>query len=266
MRARKVAIMLAITALTGVTLFVMSLIDGRALGAEPTATAAAPDTLAYLSEWLTIGPDGDALVEVAAVLAKGGSGDLLLPFAFDAAVDFAISSGPIRFARDAAGADRPQRVVLGHRMLDLEILPTAQAGDTVSVRARVPGWFARDEARRPFGEFALRRGYVNTSRFALRRFELGTRLPDGMLVHSVTDASPAYNPKLSPTPPYALGRVGDRGWAALRLENLDPAGRCRLDLLVRPGRRGPVPLIAGLACAVLYLAFFRDVLAPGDKE
>ncbi len=257
--------MLAISALTGLTLFVMTLIDDTAFGAEPgdvAPPAATPDTLWSLQEKITIGPDGDASVEVSAVLGKGGSGDLLLPFAFEDGSDFTILSGPVRFS----AAAEPVRRVLGNNTWNLQTLPEAAAGDTVVVAAVARGWFDRDKARRDFGEYALSRGYVNTSRFFARDFTMTLVLPEGILVHAVTNVVPAHDPKKSPEPPYAVGRTGDRGWVSLHRKDLAPAGACRLEMRVRPARRGPVLLVVGLAAGLLYLVFFRDVLRPQKTE
>ncbi len=269
MTARKVAIMLAIAALTGLTLFVISLIDGEAFGAVTSSgsdASALPDTLAFLHERITVGPDGDAVVEVTAVLGRGVAGDLLLPFDFEDGRDLAVLSGPARFPRDDGGAASPLREVLGRTYLNLETSPSASAGDSVVVRAAVGGWFDRGGARRDYGEYSLAIGYVNTSRFVFRDFSLELVLPEGLLVHSVTDVAPPHDPKKNPEPPYAIGREADHGWAGLRLADFSPAETCRLALRVRPTRRGPIPLVVGLAAALLYLVFFRDVLKPEPRE
>ena len=269
MKARKVAILLAITALGGLTLFVLSLIDDSAFGAqlpEFQVGKAVPDTLDYFREQITVGPDGNASVEVLAVLVKGGSGDLLLPFAFEDGYDFAILSGPAIFAGDNLGKRQPIRDVLGYKMLNLLLSPDAGAGDTLVVSAQVPGWFDRKKSRQEYGEFSMGRQYINTSQLVFRNFELGLNLPASMLVHSVTKVIPAYDPKKSPEPPYSIGKTQDRGWATLRLDNLPPAGTCRLDLHIRPAKRGPIPLVAGLIAAILYLVFFRDVLKAKETE
>jgi len=262
MRARRVAILLALTAVSILTLFVLVLIDGEALG----ATAALPDTLAVYEENVLIGPDGDAQVEVRVVLTEGGSGDLLLPFSFVDGHDFTILSGPARFAADETGAAQPLRRVLGHLMLNLITDPMARAGDEVRVQAAIPGWFQVEESRRPYGEFAVRRDFVNRSGFFLRELHMGVRLPDGMRVHAIPKVVPAYDAKKNPQPPFAVGVVDGHGTAHLTAANLQPADAVRMDILFRPVRRGPIPLIVGLALAVLYLLFFRDVLKPTEGK
>jgi hypothetical protein len=244
-------------------------VDGKAFAAEPTAVigvGARPDTLDFLQEKISIGPGGDALVEVTAVLAKGGSGDLLLPFDFEGGGDFTVLAGPIRFHQTPAGPERPVREVLGYHMLNLVTEATAAAGDTVRVRALVPGWYDRQDARQEYGEFQLGRKYVNTSKMVFRSFNLALQLPEGMLVHSVTRVIPGYDPKKSPEPPYAIGRSGDRGWARLQQANLLPAGNCLLEMNIRPHRRGPIPLVLGLLAGAAYLVFFRDVLKAKETE
>ncbi len=262
--------MLALTALTVLTLFVVSLLDSDALGAtlDPSAggAAAAPDTLEFYREHIIVGPDGITTVEITTVLGKGGSGDLLLPFTFGNSRDFSILSGPAEFTRDARGATRPVRSVLGQTMLDLTRVPGGAAGDTVRVRALLDGWFDAAKARRAYGESALSREFLNTSRFVLRSFELKLTLPPGTLVHSVTRVEPSFNPKKNPEPPYTIGQAEGRGFVVLRQQELAPAGRCGIDVNFRPARRGIIPLLLGLGAMVLYLIFFRDVLKSKEAE
>lgn len=265
MFARKVVVWLAILVISALTLFVISLLDTKAFAAPVEVRPAVPDTLLFYREALFLGPDGNATVEVTAVPAKGGLGDLLLPFAFEGGTDFRILSGPYRFAAAPDSAGSRTRRVLGRRMLPLEPDGPVQSGDTLVVSALVPGWFDRAQARRPYGEFALARGFVNGSDYVLRDFELQTILPPGMLVHSVTKVQPAYDPKKNPEPPFTIGLDGDRGWARLHRSDLAPTDAARLDVNFRPARRGPIPLIVGAALAILYLVFFRDVLRP-EKE
>jgi len=52
----------------------------------------------------------------------------------------------------------------------------------------------------------------------------------------------------------------------LHCADLAPAGSCRLEMNIRPHRRGPIPLLVGLLAAVGYLVFFRDVLRPKETE
>jgi hypothetical protein len=86
MRARKIAILLTITAVSALTMFLILLVDSDAFGAEP-----GPQSSPCVSniKW----SDRKALVEVLAVLGDGGSGDLRLPFVFEDACDFKILSG-----------------------------------------------------------------------------------------------------------------------------------------------------------------------------
>ncbi len=263
MRARKVSILLTVTAISALTLFLISLLESEA-AAAPVTFAAVPDTLAGYEEKVIVGSDGSASVEITVVVGRGGLGDLLLPFDFDDGSGFSIPSGPASFRRTADGESPPTIMVLGRRMLNLEQLPTAVPGDTIRVAAEVPGWFSQDDSREPYGEFSLERRFVNSSAFVLRDLRLSVVLPPGMLVHSIEDVQPAYNPKKSPTPPFSISRMGDRGAAMLRVDHLPPTSAIRLQLNIRPVRRGPIPLVIGIVFAVLYLVFFRDVLKPRE--
>lgn len=264
MKARRITIMLVLTALTALTLFFVSILGGEAQAATGLPAPAMPDTLALYTETLEIGPDGNARVDMVFVVAEGGSGDLLLPFDYDGADSFAIPSGPASFGTAEDGAVRPVVTVLGRSML--HVVCDAADGDTVHVSARVPGWYDRQAMKRPFGEFTLARRYTNFSSVVMRDFRLQLVLPPGMVVHAVEKVEPAYDPKKNPVPPYAVSRDGGRTRIMLSVADLAPAGTTRLALSIRPGRRGPIPLIAGVIFAALYLIFFRDVLKPRETE
>ena len=254
-----------ITALSALTLFLITLLDNEAhaaaVGPSP-AVAAEPDTLDLYAETITIGPDGNAHIEILVVLGSGGQVDLLLPFMDENGEDFSILSGPVTFGGDPSRSAPATVKILGHRLLNLRTTDAAAAGDTIRVTARVDHWFRREDALRPHGEYRLQRGFVNRSAYVFGDFRLRLVLPPGMVVHAVEKVVPDYDPKQSPTPPYALDRSGGRVRATLVASDLAPAGGVRLQLGIRPARRGIIPLIAGLAAALLYLVFFRDVLKP----
>lgn len=266
MRARRVTIMLGIVAISALTLFLITLLDTDARGAVPGGAQAIPDTLTLFEETILIGPDGNSAVEIAVVIGKGGSGDLHLPFDFDAADDFTILSGPARFQADDAGIPAPVVRVLGRNVLNLETTSGASAGDTVRVSAQLPGWYEADAARKPFGEYGLASGFVNYSRFVLRDFRQNLVLPPGMVVHSVSRVFPEYDAKKNPRPPFHFASRGDRVQAGITVRDLGPADPVRLELNIRPARRGRVPLVLGLIAAILYLIFYRDVLKPKEAE
>lgn len=259
MRARKISILLAITAISALTLFVVSL---PTCSAEAAVMVAVPDTLLGYEEKVIVGPDGNDRVEITAVVGRGGVHDLLLPFDFDDGTDFSIPSGPAAFRRDANGQAPPTIMVLGHRMLNLASVATAMPGDTIRVSAAVPDWFKATAASRPYGESFVERRFVNFSAFVLRQPRVSVVLPEGMLVHSIEKVMPEYSPKKNPQPPFEVARLGNRGMAALTVAQMKPTDSIQLSVNVRPSRRGLIPLFGGLAMACLYLIFFRDVLKP----
>lgn len=267
MKARRITIMLTIVAISALTLFLISVLDSDAMAAPAGwSLAAVPDTLPSYEETISIGPDGNSRVDIVIVIGQGGPGDLLLPFDFVDGDSHTVLSGPAAFAADLAGDIRPTIEVLGRRMLNLQRLADAAPGDTVHVTARVPGWFAPEEAHLPYGEFALARRYVNFSAFVLQDFRLNLLLPPGMVVHAIEKVVPAFDPKQNATPPFAVSRSGGRILATLAAQNLAPATAVQLDLAIRPARRGWIPLVAGIIAALLYLVFFRDVLKPKETE
>ncbi len=264
MHARRIAIMLLLTALTALTLFVVLLLDEPAFAAA--VPAALPDTLEAYVENVTVGDDGDATVSVTAVVGRVSSMDLLLPWHFAGGRGHQIVRGAARFAVGPAGEPAPLVEVLGQTHWNLRLLPGAAPGDTVVLVAEVPGWYDATAAPRQFGVRRFDRTWVNTSRFVLRHFSLGLELPRGLLVDAVGATTPSFSPSRSPQPPYAVGRVGSRGTFAIAVAPLPPAGRAAFTLDARPTRRGPVPLAAGLVLSALYLVFYRDVLSPARRQ
>lgn len=269
MKARGVSIFLTVLALSALTLFLVTLLDGEAQGSEPgdgRAMSAQPDTLLDYEETITVGPDGTTLVEVALVIGRGGSGDLLLPFEFDDGKDFTILSGPAFFGEDEAGVSLPTIMVLGQNMLNLWTPETAAMGDTVRVAATIPDWFRKEESRKPHGEYFLQRRYVNHSRFVMGVFRMNLVLPPGMVVHSIIKVVPDFDPKKNPQPPYSISRSEGLARVGVEVKNLAPASVAQLDINIRPSRRGWIPLIGGLIAVILYLIFYRDVLKPKETE
>lgn len=262
MRARRVAIMLAVTALSALTLFFIILLGGSAEAAEP----AAPDTLLACRDQLVVGPDGGALATVTVVLGRVSSMDLLLPWTDHGGRDHKIVRGPAAFGVDAQGAPLPVVDVLGAPHWNLRLLPGAASGDTIVVSAFVPGWYDPAATLGEFGVHRLARRWVNTSRFAVEVMELGLALPPDMLVDEVGATTPVFNAKKSPEPPYAIIREDGRDVFVITARGVAPAGRTAFALDARPARRGRLPLIVGLLIAAAYLISFRDVLRPAARS
>lgn len=270
MRPRKILIMLAIAAVSTLTLFVISLMTSTAkatpLPTTPTVViSAVPDTLLGYEEKVIVGSDGNAQVEITVIVGRRGLSDLLLPFDFDDTTNFSILSGPASLPSDDSGLPQPTVTILGRTMLHLKLAETVAQGDTIRVAASAPGWFSAEDSSQPYGEFLMDRHLVNTSIYVLRDVRMSVVLPEGMLVHSIEKVVPAYSPKKNPQPPFKVARLGNRGMATLTVALMDPAEAIRLSVNVRPARRGLIPLFGGIAIACLYLIFFRDVLKP-QKE
>jgi len=98
MKARKIAILLAVAAVSVVTLFVITLIDGTALGATDSGrqtTGPVPVVVGSGQDSGIPGSGGAKFIEVLVVPAEGGSSDLLAPFATGNGRDFKALSGPV---------------------------------------------------------------------------------------------------------------------------------------------------------------------------
>jgi hypothetical protein len=230
------------------------------LAAPATAGPAAVDTLAALRQHVALRADGDAVVTESLVLAADGPGRVLLPFGFERADSFVVASGDAAFAPDSGGVATPLVRMARRRLLALELGPTAKAGDSVAVRCRVRRLVDWAEARGEFGAYALSRTFVNDADLSLGSFRLALVMPPGFSVRRITATEPTFKAEESPVPPYAVGVEDNRRFASVTAAHLRPGGRARLAIQAERGTRGPVPLVAGLVLAVLYLWFFRDVL------
>jgi hypothetical protein len=229
-----------------------------ALSATPAPSGAtAVDTLAFLGHTVAVGPGGDALLTTTLVRVGGEPGEALLPFGYAGADSFAVVAGHARLATDSTGAPAPLRRVARRRLLALA-LDAGAPGETTVVRCRLRGFVDWTEARGEFGAYALSRTFVNDADVSLGSYRLVVSLPPGYLVRRITATEPAYNAEESPTPPFAVGRAYGRSFASMQGSHLRPGSRVKLALQAEHARRGPVPLLGGLAILLLYLWFFRD--------
>lgn len=264
MRSRRVAVLLALAAATATTLFVALLVVGEARAAA--ASGAAADTLAAYRDELVVDAHGDATVTVTVVLGRVSSMDLLLPWQAAGGRDHQILKGPVEFGAGPDGLPRPVAAVSGLPCWNLQLQPGAAPGDTVVVRAVVPGWYDSKRARGQFGVHKMRREWVNSSRFVMADFRLALVLPPGLLVESVGPTVPAFDSNRNPRPPFTVGRQGDRGTFEIRAASMPPTGAASFRIEARPSRRGLLPLLAGGALAILYLVFNRGLLGAGARE
>ena len=231
----------------------------------PTSVAAAPagvDTLTFLEQRVSVSAGGDAVLTMTAVLAGDGPGEVLLPFGFARADSFTVAGGDVAFPSDSGGAPAPLCLASRRRLLALVLGPGAAAGDTVVVRCRLQRFVDWDGARGEFGAYDLARTFINDSDVSLGAYRLVLEVPQGYQVRRITGTEPAFKPEGSPVPPYAVGAEKGRGFATVRATHLRPGGRARLGIQAERADRGPVPLAAGVLIVLLYLWFFRDVLAP----
>jgi hypothetical protein len=230
------------------------------LPAPAAASPAGVDTLSLVEQRIALAPDGDAALTVTLVLAGDGPGTALLPFGFARADSFRVAGRDAAFPLDTAGVVAPLRPVAGRRLLALTLDPAAAAGDTVVVRCRLPRFMDWEGARGEFGAYDVEDTFVNDSDLDIGLCRLILDTPPGYRVRRITGTEPAFKPASSPTPPYAVGREGDRGRATMTAKRLRPGGRVHLGIQAERTRRGPVPLAAGILVTLLYLWFFRDIL------
>jgi hypothetical protein len=222
--------------------------------------AASVDTLALLGHRVSVLPDGDAVLTTTIVRAAPGSGEALLPFGFDRADSFTVTGGGAAFPGDSSGAPAPLRLASRRRLLALSFGPGA-AGETTLVRCRLRKFVDWAGARGGFAAYTLGHTFINDSELSLGLYRLVMDLPPEYHVRRITGTEPAYKAEDSPVPPYAVGVTGGRSFASMKTAHLRPGGRVRLGIQAEHARRGQVPLVAGIVLALLYLWFFRDIVA-----
>jgi hypothetical protein len=224
------------------------------------AAPAMVDTLAVLEQRVAIAADGGAVVTTTAVLARGGAGELHLPFGFEGADSFRLAGRDAAFPRDTAGAPAPLHRAADRVQLAVLVGSAAAAGDTVVVGCHVPAFMDWAGARGEFAAYDVAGTLANDADLDIGTCRLVLEMPPGYQVRRIGTTEPGFKPTSSPVPPYVVGRRGDRGFAAVTAKRLRPGGRVRLALQAEQARRGPVPLVAGALLGLLYLWFFRDVL------
>ncbi|MBK8167669.1 MAG: hypothetical protein IPK64_17120 [bacterium] len=240
-----------------------------ALPAVATAADAAPsraDTLAALHHRLDLAADGAAELLVTAVLGAPGPAVLRLPFGYDGASGFSTAVAPVgpTIADDVSPA--LPRELNGRLLLEVAVDSTAATGDTVRVSCRLAKAADWDRLRSAFGAHDLSRRFVNDTELTIGSYRLVLVLPPEFRIRQVTGSEPAFKPRVSPTPPYALTRVADRDQVTLAAGTLRPGAQASLGLIAERTGRGKVPLVAGLSLAALYLIFFRKQVGRTRPE
>jgi hypothetical protein len=249
-----------------------AMLTGLLLAASPPVGPAAgsstipADTLAALEHRYVLAEDGSAILETTVVLGAPGPAELLLPFDHTKADEFAIETGHAVFPSGMEGAVEPLRLAAGRPLLALAVDAEAAAGDTVHVRCRLPKAIDFTAALGPFGAYDVSRTLVNDSGVSIGRYRLEIVLPASFRFRRVTGSEPAFKPQAAPDPPYAVGHGNGRDVAGLTVNQFRPGNRAKLGVEAERVHRGPVPLVAGLVLAALYLVFFRSHIAAAPGQ
>lgn len=151
-------------------------------------------------------------------------------------------------------------------------MPLATSGETrVQLAFNVANVFTKpappagQKSVLPEGSRMLNHRLVNTEAATIARYVLEVMLPAEVRPHSVVEALPKPGKKEA-EPRVQLASSGGLPRVRLQVSNLRQGDATSTQIEIVPAARSPFWLIAGIVLSVLYLVYFRDLVAarPGD--
>lgn len=229
------------------------------LFASATAAGAEGPAITSYAVSLAATSDGRGAATAQLAISGAGPGSLALPVGFPGVTAVTVSGAP-------AGVTATARPVNGQSEVTLSLPDGVPGSFSVTLTMEVPEALQKTEPapgeRRtlPEGTLVFRHALVNAERAAIGRYRLEVVFPDGYRAHAVREALPKLK-KSEAGPRARLADIDGRAAAWLEVTKLAQGDAASLQVELVPAGRSPVWLIAGLLLSVLYLVYFRDLVA-----
>jgi len=102
---------------------------------------------------------------------------------------------------------------------------------------------------------------VNRTPHTIHEFSGEVVLPEGFIVQRILDSTPGVKSR-DPEPPYRVHKIENRHAISISRAQADMGDRLMMKLQLKRSDKSWILTGFLLGLAVLYLAFFRDVLKP----
>ncbi|MCX6138086.1 MAG: hypothetical protein NTV54_11390 [Ignavibacteriales bacterium] len=225
----------------------------------------AAQLLKQFSEQVLLEKDGSATVVWHIVPASDTLRSLMVPwnFPFTAgeAISFVVRGNDTSFrAADAELAEREgiHFVRVGNH--DRSPLHALQMQFTIQRYCN----FGKEKAT-DFGNYTIKKRFINTSLASIDQFSLELVLPSGFVVTSVDETIPKQTEDNSISP-FVIGRTEGRNSVVVHASKMKLGEHAFMKLQTKPEAKSPVLFISLSLIGILYAFFFRDLLKKKEYE
>jgi hypothetical protein len=196
--------------------------------------------------------DGSAKATAQVTLSGAASETVEIPVGFKAS-GFSLRSGPPGLRLEpASGGVRVTLPAAGVASFSFSFNAAGVLVPEKVAEGRKPSM--------PASSRVLRHLFVNTKETPIRDYSLVAALPAGFRFQSVKEKLPRMG-ETEVEPRVLLGKAEGRQNVRLHKADLKQGDATSMTLEAIPARRSPVWLAAGLLAALLYLIFYRELVA-----
>lgn len=203
--------------------------------------------------------DGSATAFASVGLEKAVPGPIALPLGFAGATGVKLTEGP-------AGTLVSAEPLNGQSIVRVVLPDGVPSVVTVGFSFPVPDAFVRqklgpgEKPTLPGGSRLLSHVFVNSQPVPIADYTARVVFPDGLRAHAIRESLPKLG-KSEVGPRVQLGEIDSRPGATIHVDRLLQGESASMKLELVSASRSPGWLIVGALLSILYLIYFRDLVA-----
>lgn len=203
--------------------------------------------------------DGSGQAVVIVRLEGSGAGPVAIPLGFAAVADLQLTEGP-------AGTLLVSESVNGQTLVRALLPEGAPATSTIGIAFTVKQAFVvatlgpGERSPLPAGSRMFRHAFVNSQLAPIKSYRVDVIFTDGMRVHAIREALPKLR-KTEAGPRVLLGNIDGKPGATLQVDRVLQGDSASMQLELVSQSRSALWLIVGVVLSLLYLVYFRDLVA-----
>lgn len=182
------------------------------------------------------------------------------------AIPLGLRAEQVELVEGPAGTTVRAERLNGQLLAKVALPDSAGGAATIRLRFSVSGLFeeptpaAGEKRTLPIGHRLFRHTLVNTQPAPIRRYRFELVFPAGIRAHAIREALPKLR-KAEVGPRVQFDGLDSQAGARLQVDGLAQGDTASMQIELMPASRSLGWLIAGLVLSVLYLVYFRDLVA-----